>query len=114
MEDILLSSPMMLHKQQLMITKSVGRLKHYLVASKPERISKLVALLAIAFCWCNITGEWLNADGSLSSSAWSQYGQYWDDYKRDLACAGIAAFNDYEWDDNKETASCLYPDRMDA
>lgn len=26
----------------------------------PERISKLVALLAIAFCWAHITGEWLN------------------------------------------------------
>jgi len=25
-----------------------------------ERISKLVALLAIAFCWAHITGEWLN------------------------------------------------------
>jgi len=24
----------------------------------PERIKKLVALLAIAFCWCHITGEW--------------------------------------------------------
>ena len=24
----------------------------------PERIKKLVAVLAIAFCWCHITGEW--------------------------------------------------------
>ena len=29
--------------------------------AKPERISKLVALLAIAFCWCHIAGEWLNS-----------------------------------------------------
>lgn len=26
----------------------------------PERLSKLVALLAIAFCWSHITGEWLS------------------------------------------------------
>ncbi|MBF0528340.1 MAG: transposase [Deltaproteobacteria bacterium] len=25
----------------------------------PERISKMVALLAIAFCWCHLTGEWM-------------------------------------------------------
>ena len=24
----------------------------------PERIKKLVAVLAITFCWCHITGEW--------------------------------------------------------
>jgi len=28
--------------------------------TEPERINKLVALLAITFCWCHITGEWLN------------------------------------------------------
>ena len=26
----------------------------------PERISKLIALMAIAFCWAHNTGEWLN------------------------------------------------------
>jgi transposase len=26
----------------------------------PERIDKLIALLAIAFAWCRITGEWRN------------------------------------------------------
>lgn len=26
--------------------------------TNPERIDKLVALLAIAFCWCHLTGEW--------------------------------------------------------
>lgn len=25
----------------------------------PERISKLIAVLAIAFCWCHVTGEWI-------------------------------------------------------
>jgi len=29
--------------------------------TKPDRIEKLVALLAITFCWCIITGEWLNS-----------------------------------------------------
>jgi len=29
--------------------------------TNPERISKLLALLAIAFCWCHITGEWLHS-----------------------------------------------------
>jgi hypothetical protein len=28
--------------------------------TKPERINKLVALLAITFCWCHLTGEWLH------------------------------------------------------
>ncbi len=28
--------------------------------TEPERINKLVALLAITFCWCHVTGEWLN------------------------------------------------------
>ncbi|MDB4444586.1 transposase [bacterium] len=27
----------------------------------PDRIQKLVALLALAYCWCIITGEWLNS-----------------------------------------------------
>jgi hypothetical protein len=26
----------------------------------PERLSKLVALLALAFCWCHKIGEWLH------------------------------------------------------
>ena len=26
----------------------------------PERLSKLVALLAITFCWAHLTGEWLH------------------------------------------------------
>ncbi|MBF0496779.1 MAG: transposase, partial [Deltaproteobacteria bacterium] len=25
----------------------------------PERINKMIALLAIAFCWCHLTSEWL-------------------------------------------------------
>ena len=29
--------------------------------TNPERNSKLLALLAIAFCWCHITGEWLHS-----------------------------------------------------
>lgn len=33
--------------------------------AKPERIGKLVALLAIAFCWCHITGEWLNSQKTI-------------------------------------------------
>ena len=28
--------------------------------TESDRINKLVALLAITFCWCHITGEWLN------------------------------------------------------
>ena len=28
--------------------------------TKPERINKLVALLALTFCWCHLTGEWLH------------------------------------------------------
>jgi len=28
--------------------------------TKPDRINKLVALLAIAFCWCHLTGEWMH------------------------------------------------------
>lgn len=28
--------------------------------TEPDRISKLVALLAITFCWCHMTGEWLH------------------------------------------------------
>jgi len=28
--------------------------------TEPERIDKLVALLAITFCWCHFTGEWLH------------------------------------------------------
>jgi hypothetical protein len=28
---------------------------------KLERIEKLMALLAIAFCWCHLSGEWLNS-----------------------------------------------------
>jgi hypothetical protein len=28
--------------------------------TEPDRISKLVALLAIAFSWCHMTGEWLH------------------------------------------------------
>lgn len=28
--------------------------------TKPDRINKLVALLAITFCWCHLTGEWLH------------------------------------------------------
>jgi len=28
--------------------------------SDPDRLSKLVALLALAFCWCHKIGEWLN------------------------------------------------------
>ena len=28
--------------------------------TKPERINKLVALLAITFCWCHLAGEWLH------------------------------------------------------
>ena len=28
--------------------------------TKPDRINKLVALLAIAFCWCHLTGEWVH------------------------------------------------------
>jgi len=34
--------------------------------TKPERISKLVALLAIAFCWCHITGEWLHTQKAIT------------------------------------------------
>ena len=29
--------------------------------TEPERIKKLVALLAITYCWCIYTGEWLNS-----------------------------------------------------
>jgi hypothetical protein len=29
--------------------------------TNPKRISKLLALLAIAFCWCHITGEWVHS-----------------------------------------------------
>jgi hypothetical protein len=28
--------------------------------SDPERLSKLVALLALTFCWCHKIGEWLH------------------------------------------------------
>jgi len=28
--------------------------------TKPDRINKLVALLAITFCWCHLTGEWVH------------------------------------------------------
>ncbi len=28
--------------------------------TEPERINKLVALLAITFCWCHFTGEWVH------------------------------------------------------
>jgi hypothetical protein len=31
----------------------------------PERLSKLVALLALAFCWCHKIGEWLNEQKQL-------------------------------------------------
>lgn len=33
--------------------------------TEPKRISKLVALLAIAFCWCHITGEWLQTQKAI-------------------------------------------------
>jgi len=33
--------------------------------TEPERIDKLVALPAIAFCWCHLTGEWLSEDRPL-------------------------------------------------
>src|SRR4030043_959511 len=33
--------------------------------TEPERIKKLVALLAIAFCWCHITGEWLQTQKAI-------------------------------------------------
>ena len=33
--------------------------------TEPERIRKLVALLAIAFCWCHITGEWLQTQKAI-------------------------------------------------
>ena len=26
----------------------------------PDRISKLIALMGIAFCWAHLTGEWLH------------------------------------------------------
>jgi len=29
--------------------------------TKPDRIDKLVALLAITFCWCHLTGQWRHA-----------------------------------------------------
>jgi hypothetical protein len=29
--------------------------------TKPDRVDKLVALLAITFCWCHLTGEWWHA-----------------------------------------------------
>ena len=28
---------------------------------EPERVQKLLALMAIAYCWCVSTGEWLNS-----------------------------------------------------
>ena len=33
--------------------------------SDPERLSKLIALLALAFCWCHKIGEWLHAQKQL-------------------------------------------------
>jgi len=33
--------------------------------SDPERLSKLVALLALAFCWCHRIGEWLHQQKQL-------------------------------------------------
>ncbi len=48
-----------------------GKLKPYSVVSKgrgfnlentrltdPRRVKKLIAVLAISFCWCYLTGEW--------------------------------------------------------
>ncbi len=29
--------------------------------SEPDRLQKLFALMAIAYCWCVFTGEWLNS-----------------------------------------------------
>jgi hypothetical protein len=33
--------------------------------TEPKRISKLMALLAIAFCWCHIVGEWLQTQKAI-------------------------------------------------
>ena len=55
----------------LVIMHYAGKSKPYLVVSKdvdsifentrltdPRRVKKLIAVLAIGFCWCYLTGEW--------------------------------------------------------
>ena len=68
--------------------------------TEPDRIEKLVALLAITFCWCIITGEWLN---SLKKIKVKKHGRkeisifrYCSDMLREILLNINERFRDYE------------------
>ncbi len=59
----------------------------------PRRVKKLIAVLAISFCWCYLTGEWQHDQKSdKNKEAWTTLNEFISLWFR-LCSNGDSAFN---------------------